>query len=281
MWINIEEDKLKQIEAFLNDHNTSLGQELAKVREQFTDNSTLAQLYRDGVQGSDGELEADDDAVVSYSEGDAAGAYVMSWSFVYLRDTNAGLPDNCPKCDHDEFDCYGKCLGEGCDWQLDPNNPPPEVSEEERIRRLNLEADKDKYTAYNPEKDRWLSIDSVKAGEPETLWRQHRAASLYSKDVALTLEPPSGTVWTPARCIAKFQPQAWVNDNAVDIDGVTEFDITNQVLALGRETSLKIKDTSSEADELWFNSKDHKYVKHDGPFMVTAQEAVKAFWGVK
>ena len=39
--------------------------------------------YRDAVQVVDGELEVDDDAIVSESDG---GAYVMTWSWVDAGD---------------------------------------------------------------------------------------------------------------------------------------------------------------------------------------------------
>jgi len=50
--------------------------------------------YRDAVAVSEGELEVDDDAVVSLSDDD--GAYVQTWT--WISDVEAGLVKNCPYC---------------------------------------------------------------------------------------------------------------------------------------------------------------------------------------
>ena len=55
--------------------------------------------------------------------------------------------------------------------------------------------------------------------------------------------------------IARFHPQAWVSDNAVDADaeGEREFDVTATVEAMGREAALKIKDNDHVSDNLRFS----------------------------
>mgnify|MGYP001597314909 CR=1 FL=1 len=54
------------------------------------------------------------------------------------------------------------------------------------------------------------------------------------------------------RIIAEFVPQAWVNDYAVTVDpeGETEFDVTDRIVAMGREAALKIKDDDYPSDHL-------------------------------
>lgn len=86
------------------------------------------------------------------------------------------------------------------------------------------------------------------------------------------------------RCLATFQPQAWIDDNAWDIDGAIEFDITDQVKALGRAAALAIKDNRDESDELWFKAGGAQVqadAGHSGPFSVRCEEAIAAFYGVE
>lgn len=79
MWIEID---LTQVEARGMDY----------IRERIAHYTDLedenAQKYRDAATVTDGEIEVDEDAVVSVSEEDG-GAYVMSWQWV--SDEEAGL----------------------------------------------------------------------------------------------------------------------------------------------------------------------------------------------
>ncbi len=81
------------------------------------------------------------------------------------------------------------------------------------------------------------------------------------------------------RVIAHFQPQAWINDDAVEIDGAYEFDVTDQIVAMGKAKALEIDDFDDGSDILW-----HAYVEanpngdHDGPFAVTVKDAISAFF---
>jgi len=80
------------------------------------------------------------------------------------------------------------------------------------------------------------------------------------------------------RCFAHFTPQAWVNDLAVEIDGAYSFDITAQVIRLGRETSLKITDDDYSADNLWHNNTASIDKPHHGPFVVRCVDEIRQFW---
>lgn len=81
------------------------------------------------------------------------------------------------------------------------------------------------------------------------------------------------------RIIAHFQPQAWINDNAYEVDGAYTFDVTDLVLEMGREKALEIEDGQLSADELWRDwVADHPQQDHDGPFCIKVEEAIKAFF---
>ena len=84
MWTNIERSDLDTAIRLLRDHNqTEIADKLAeRVRhfakfEDSTDNPFLSQARRE--YESEGEVEFDDDAVVSEGE---EGAYVMGWFWV-------------------------------------------------------------------------------------------------------------------------------------------------------------------------------------------------------
>ena len=83
-------------------------------------------------------------------------------------------------------------------------------------------------------------------------------------------------------CLATFRPQAWVNDNAVDIDdGGFDFDITDVIETMGADKALAIADSSNESDNLYLDWRtvhpdpDH----HRGPFSVDCASAIAAYFG--
>ncbi len=79
------------------------------------------------------------------------------------------------------------------------------------------------------------------------------------------------------KCMATFQPQAWVNDFAVDIDGACEFDITAEVEKMGKEASLKLKDDDYPTDNLAIEAGVRG--DHSGPFVVRVETAIRDYWG--
>lgn len=79
---------------------------------------------------------------------------------------------------------------------------------------------------------------------------------------------------------ARFQPQAWINEDAVDIDGTRCFDVTMAVESLGREKALELKDNSREADELWHSYAEPRGLEHDGPFRIEVAAAIRKFYGL-
>lgn len=81
------------------------------------------------------------------------------------------------------------------------------------------------------------------------------------------------------RVIAKFQPQAWINDYAVDIDGAYTFDVTDMILAMGKEKALELENNQYNSDELWQAwVANHPDKGHDGPFYIEIEEAVRQFF---
>jgi len=82
------------------------------------------------------------------------------------------------------------------------------------------------------------------------------------------------------KVIARFQPQAWINDYAVDIDGAYDFDVTDMIVAMGKEKALELENNQYNSDALWQAwVADHPDKDHDGPFYVEIEAAVRRFFG--
>jgi len=79
------------------------------------------------------------------------------------------------------------------------------------------------------------------------------------------------------KILARFVPQLWLNNYAVDSDDVIEFDITEQIKEMGKEKALRIKNDTYEADDLWSNSPDHNE-NHDGPFKILCEEQIRRYF---
>ena len=78
------------------------------------------------------------------------------------------------------------------------------------------------------------------------------------------------------RIMAKFVPQAWINDYAVDVDdGAVEFDCTDQIVQMGKEAALQIRDDQYESDDL---IPSEILDRHSGPFRVDVQAAIQAYF---
>lgn len=83
------------------------------------------------------------------------------------------------------------------------------------------------------------------------------------------------------RIIANFVPQVWTRDIAFAIDGEVQFDVTDAVLAMGKDAALKIQDDQYESDCLWENSEESKTCNHSGPFFVEVEHAIREYYGVE
>jgi len=79
--------------------------------------------------------------------------------------------------------------------------------------------------------------------------------------------------------VAVFQPQAWINDHATDIDGLEDVDVTEQVLRLSLDRIHALQDYRDSTDDLVGGSS--AALQHDGPFTVSAVDSVREFFDVK
>lgn len=91
-----ETELLRNIVKAYNDNRFGLDLAITDARDWLNDprqKSPEAEAYRNAVPVSDGDLECDDGAIVSFSED---GAYVQTWSWV--SDNQAGLDPVCDEC---------------------------------------------------------------------------------------------------------------------------------------------------------------------------------------
>lgn len=75
--------------------------------------------------------------------------------------------------------------------------------------------------------------------------------------------------------IATFIPQAWINDNATDIDGRTEIHVTKSVLAMPLHSIRLLQDNHDSSDVLV-----EGLHRHGGPFRVEVTESICEFFGI-
>lgn len=74
------------------------------------------------------------------------------------------------------------------------------------------------------------------------------------------------------RILATFHPQSWVNGYAVECeDGAFTVDVTDKILALGKEKALTLRDDSYETDDLIQH-------EHNGPFYVEVQQSIEDYF---
>ena len=80
------------------------------------------------------------------------------------------------------------------------------------------------------------------------------------------------------RIVAVFQPQALVDDQPVDIDGVEDVDVTGVVLSLPLAQLHALEDYRDSADALVTDSS--AVVEHDGPFTVRVTDSICTYFAV-
>lgn len=83
------------------------------------------------------------------------------------------------------------------------------------------------------------------------------------------------------RIIATFVPQAWINDYAVDVDpeGPTKWDITDHILAMGKDAALALKDNDYPTDDLRYTDNAPTWIKEwRGPFYVRVKDAIRDYF---
>lgn len=88
--------------------------------------------------------------------------------------------------------------------------------------------------------------------------------------------PPAGP-----RILATITPQQWQNNYAVTVDpeGQTSWDVTDEVVAMGREAALALKDNSDASDDLARSPNAPKWIRNwSGPFYVEVADAVTEYY---
>jgi hypothetical protein len=79
------------------------------------------------------------------------------------------------------------------------------------------------------------------------------------------------------RISARFIPQRWNGDYAVDTGEGYTFDATDLLLSWPLERVLAISDHSYEADAVWSEHPIRAERPHDGPFEVEVVDSITAF----
>jgi hypothetical protein len=83
------------------------------------------------------------------------------------------------------------------------------------------------------------------------------------------------------RIIAEFVPQAWVRDYAIEVDpeGPTEWDVTETIIAMGRDEALAMVDDDYPSDNLRDSPDAPKWIRDwSGPFYVRIQNAIEEYF---
>jgi hypothetical protein len=84
------------------------------------------------------------------------------------------------------------------------------------------------------------------------------------------------------KVIARFQPQAWINNYAVDVDpeGNVEFDVTSDIERMGRDEAMKLTDNSDASDILRMSSGAPAWIRSwAGTGYMEVQRSVQAYFG--
>jgi hypothetical protein len=82
------------------------------------------------------------------------------------------------------------------------------------------------------------------------------------------------------RIVARFQPQAWINDYAMDVDpeGPDEWDVTDEILAMTPTQIAALRDDQYETDDLRFSKNAPAWVQEwSGPFYVAVRDSIDEY----
>ena len=80
------------------------------------------------------------------------------------------------------------------------------------------------------------------------------------------------------RIMAFYQPQAWINDYAVEVDGACEFDCTDQILKMSAD---EVNDLIAEGDDSYATDDlltDRVRRGHNGPFYISVVDKIQDFF---
>ncbi|HYW76187.1 MAG TPA: hypothetical protein VFA48_06135 [Gammaproteobacteria bacterium] len=82
------------------------------------------------------------------------------------------------------------------------------------------------------------------------------------------------------RIMARFRPQAWIRDEATDIDdGQSDFDVTRLIAAMPLRELQQLEDDEFSSDDL--ARRAGLLARHSGPFVVEVEDALRAYFGVE
>lgn len=84
-------------------------------------------------------------------------------------------------------------------------------------------------------------------------------------------------------CMAVFVPQAWQGDYAIDVDpGETEFDVADQIEAMGHAKALELRDNSDASDNLAQGKNAPDWIKQwNGPYYVRIEDGLADYLDAK
>jgi hypothetical protein len=83
------------------------------------------------------------------------------------------------------------------------------------------------------------------------------------------------------RIIATFTPQAWTNDQAMEVDceGPNTWDVTDQVHALGKDAALALRDDSNETDAFRSAPTAPNWIRDwSGPFYIEVADSIGQYF---
>jgi len=133
--------------------------------------------------------------------------------------------------------------------------------------------------------------DAIRYGEVSAYIETEPDAAATEADISdylierreerLPADPDRGNA-TMKRITARFHPQVWVNDLAMAVDpqGETEWDVTHEVVAMGREAAIAMRDDDYATDYLRESANAPGWVRDwSGPFYVEVSESIRDFFG--
>lgn len=88
-------------------------------------------------------------------------------------------------------------------------------------------------------------------------------------------------MWEAMEVTARFHPQAWVNDYAIDADpdGPVEFDVTPEVMAMGEDMARAVSNDTGDSDNLRDAMNAPAWIKEwSGPFWIEVEDSIEEFF---
>jgi hypothetical protein len=117
-----------------------------------------------------------------------------------------------------------------------------------------------------------LTLEPIELTAPEAVKALKEAGSepaFFNIDDDGKSLDEDATVEGDRRILATFHPQAWQND----------YDVTDEILAMGKEKAVALKDDQYETDALRYAKAAPKWVQDwNGPFYVEVAEAVEEYF---